>query len=423
MSYVSKLLTSRLRSGLLTIALMLIIAATATAYPNRLWNHRHNPALFSTGNRPVVDVGFSASPSLQNSYLTTDQIFQPTLVIDFEDIYASIGRGGYKVGANLGIGAHLVAHINDIGAGVYVDADNMFRVTLPSGLLGFLADGFEMNTQYTERAQVILRSFIEYGSYASYHWEPYTFGAKIGKYIPLAYTTNGTAEYSFLAEEDGRIEATASINSQLYSAIDLEDPGTIDPLQALTGPGGLKVDLGVVYNPTRNRPLWGLSFTNIPLYAPIIAHGWSYTGSAGAHSDGILDALGSDDELFEVEDPVNDFSKLEDVDRRIFMPFRAGGFYRYSDLDVIDIITHGGITLADPFRVDLGAMVEGSEFPFSIFSLGMGYRDLAWRTQLGFRFDARVVELGLQIGTSSPEFAGILSTRGLSVNFMMAFGY
>ncbi|AFG36262.1 hypothetical protein [Spirochaeta africana] len=423
MNHTTASITTRLRAALLALGLLLITAGTAAAYPTLPWNHRYNPALLSTGNREYFESGFSMTSGFQNSYWTTGRIFNPTLVIDFDDMYQRIGDGGFKFGANFGGESHFTVHVLDFGAGVYMDSETFFEVGVPKGLFGFLSEGFEMDTTYEGRSSSVLQSFLEYGAYGSYNLEPYTFGVKVGKYVPIAYTRNGISSYSFRAEQDGRIEGTARIEAELYSAVDLEHMESFDAAEVMSGPGGLKLDFGVVYNPDRNKPKWGASFTNIPLYAPLPQYAWRYSAAAGASTDGILDSLDSGDDPFDVDDPDIEFEAMEDSSQRIYMPFRAGGFYRVTAVPLIDIIGHGAVVFAEPFRVNGGVHVEGSFFPLSILSVGLAHEDIAWRSSLGLRVNLRVVELGMQASMSSPEFLGMLSPRGAALSLVAAFGF
>ncbi|MFW5800817.1 MAG: hypothetical protein ACOCVC_02190, partial [Spirochaeta sp.] len=160
-----------------------------------------------------------------------------------------------------------------------------------------------------------------------------------------------------------------------------------------------------------------------PLYAPKAVHGWTFTASSEAYTDGILQAIENGDELFEVSDPDYDFQTLETVDKRIFMPLRAGGFYRYEGLPLIDLIGHGAIVFADPFRINGGIQIEGSSFPLSILSAGIAHDEIAWRSTLGMRMNLHLLELGIQASLSSSEFLGMFSTRGFALNLTGSIGF
>ncbi len=422
-----------LRTTGVALILFLMITAAGTAFPLRPWNHTENPVFLSTGNRPYFELGASSSQGFQNSYFTTGKIFTPTLIIDFDDIYDSIGKGGLKVGANWNAESHMTAHILGVGAGVYAHSENLFQVTIPSGLFELLSKGNEIDKTVSGTGEAFLQSYVEYGGYGSYRWEPYTFGAKLGKYIPLAYSSGGEARYEFTTNKDGTIDATATIDTNLYSAIDIESltegDEDVDPMAVLNESGGLKVDLGVVYNPDRSRPLWGASITNIPLYAPFAEYGWEFTAEGSASTEGLLDSLEEDeDEDGDESEPfdtssTSDFTPIEDISKRLYMPFGINGFYRYTRVPLIDIIGHGGLVIAKPFRYNLGATVEGSFFPLSILSLSLAHEDMAWRSSAGIRINLRILELGIQAGFSSPELLGMFSTRGFTTNIVLGIGF
>lgn len=415
----------------IAIMLLLVSAAAAAGFTTEPWNHRYNPALMGAGTRGTFESGGSLLAGAQNTYMTLGRIFTETIELDLQKIHERTGGGGYHIGANLRSEGHTTLHIAGIGGGIYSDLDVMTRVSVPKGLFGFLADGFEIDTQYSDESRAVLQSFLEYGAYGSYRWEPYTFAVKIGKYVPLAYSRNGIASYEFIAESSGRIEAVADVQAELYSMFDLENPGNIDPIKLLTGNNGIKIDLGAVYNPTREKPLWGVSFTNLPIYAPKAAYGWKYSMSSGASTEGLLNSLditgeGSEEEeaeMFTIQDPESDFQSLEDTDQRIFMPLRAGGFYRFTELPMVDLTGHAALVFAEPFRINAGVEVAGSVFPLSILSVALAHEDLAWRSSLGLRGNMRFVDLGMQLSLSGTDFPGMFTTSGAAISLYGAVGF
>ncbi len=419
--------TNKYRILTVSLILLTVVGFSVSAYPLRAWNHQANPAFLGAGNRPYFETGLSASPGFQNSYFTTGKIFNPVLLIDFDDIYDSLNDKGYRIGGAVGAEVHSTAHVMGIGAGIYSNTDTLFRVSIPKGLFGKISEGIKIGTEYNESGEAFVQSFAEYGAYAGYRRPPFIFGLKMGKFVPLAYTKDGEATYTFLANENGLIEATAQVNAELYSAFNLEFAEEIteeEIMNALTGPdGGIKIDLGVVYNPDGEKPLWGASLVNIPLAAANTEYGWAYSLSTDGTAENILDTAINDEdmEFYDYTDPESDFVDIGGHEIR--MPFTIGGFYLYDGLPLIDVIPYGEMVFGSPFRLNTGVTVEGSRFPFSMLSLGLAYDDLAWKSSMGLRINLRIIEIETRISLSSPEMLGMFSARGFSFNLYAALGF
>jgi len=414
---------------ILIVVLISGVIGTVAASPLQTWNHELNPALLSAGNRPYFELGVSASPGFQNSYFTTHKLSTPTLVIDFNDIYDTIGEGGYKIGANVGAEAHNTVHVLGIGAGVYSNTNTIFKASIPQGLFQILSEGIEKDKTYSDSGEAMLRSFAEYGGYVGYRRSDYTFGMKVGKYVPIAYTSDGEGVYTYSSDSSGNITATAQMNAKLYSALDLEHTDELTEqaiMDAVFGPnGGVKVDFGVLYNPKkRNKPIWGASISNIPLAAAKPQYAWDFSATAEASVNNALETSVSEEtsEFFDVTDPVTDFTAINSTDK-VFLPFKIGGFYRYDGLPIIDIVGHSEMLFANPFYMNGGVTVEGAWFPLSWISMGLAYQDLAWRSNLGLRVNLRLLEISSQVSLSSPELKRMFSSNGVSFKLMFALGY
>ena len=404
-----------------------LLTMSAAAFSTDAFNHGDNPVFLSTGSRSLLDISVNPGIGLTNSYFTLDKIFTPTIIIDFDDIYESIGTGGYRIGTTIDTHAHGTMHLFGIGVGGYASVTGSARVTLPQEMIGLLTQGIELNNPYEGTGEAFVQTFVEYGGYGSFQLGNFTIGTKIARYIPLAYTKNGEALFEAQANQDGTVTASATVSAQLYSAMDLENPDSMmdqnDILRYLSESGGTKFDIGFVYNPDRNRPLWGASLLNIPLGAANPRFGWEYSAYAEASSDGAINAYENDEEFFNVSDPVTDFSAMGTVNENIYMPFTAGGFYRIAFLPLVDIIPHGAFVFGPTFHMDAGVTVEGNVFPLSMISLSLQHEDISWQSALGLNLNLRLIEIGAEISTSSPELLGMFSSRGLNFKLEAAIGF
>ncbi|GAB6088582.1 hypothetical protein [Spirochaeta dissipatitropha] len=413
------------------VIMFMLLAGGVMATPNSTWNHRANPSLLSAGGRPFFELGVSGTAGVQNSYLSAGRILQQTIVLDLDELNRNVGNAGYRIGSTLDLGTHFSAHLFGLGVGIYADNYNLVETRIPKGFFEVLAEGIEMDKQYASSSQSFIKSYIDYGVYSSLRWNQYTFGGKLGIYIPLAHSRNAEFGYEFLAKSGGELSGSAGLTAELYSAFDLENSDTIGPEALEAANKGLKIDFGVIHNPNKRRPDWGLSVINVPLYAPPANYGWNFTADTSAEIESLLDLFLNEDSDVDpdaeegggFQEPELDFGALDGELPRIYMPLSVGGFYRYTGLPLIDLIGHGALVFSEPFRVNAGVHVEGSVWPLTGISFGIAHQDIAWRSTLGLRLNIRVLELGLQVSTSSPQFWGVFSTRGAAARLNIAMGF
>lgn len=405
-----------------------VLPVVVLANPASIWEHRYNPALLGTSSRGLFETGVSVSPGFQNSYFTVGQVFQETIQINLDELYDGLTDAGFGIGLNLGAGVHSTLHLFGIGLGAYADLSTLGQIWIPKTLFEIAANGFESGQTYTGEGGLLVRSFAEYGAYGSMKFsnDKLRVGVKLAKFMPLAYTADANTAFTVVAAGDGSATATADVSAQLYSAFDMENPDTIDPSTLLSDPGsGLKFDVGFVYGGTRRKPRFGAALTNLTLKPAVPAFGWNYSFTASATVDSDpLDAFANDDpeEPYSYTDPVSNFDAVDASSTEIKMPLTLSGFYRYSGLRIIDIIPSMSLVMDDPLRVNGGVLLEGAVFPLNLLSLGMSYQDLAWRTSAGLKLNLYLMELGVNVSSSSPEFATILKTNGVAVDIKLAIG-
>ena len=410
--------------------LMAINSLPLAAFSNHSTLHTRNPALLSTSRREFFELSFLASPGVTNSYFSPSNILKQEMIIDLSQIYSASGAAGFRAGGSLNSGSHTSLHIGPIGLAGYWGTQNLARVTVPKEMLGILANGNEIGQTYEGNGDAFINSFVEYGGYASYRWQTYTFGLKAAGYLPLAYTRNGRSTITFSTAESGAIDVEAGMNAELYSVVDLENPDSITSMDAtsimslLTEHGGIKLDFGLIHNPERNRPEWGLALINIPVIGALPNLAWQFSATTSAGTAGLLTGLsGGTEEAFEMSEPELEFGPLAEATERIYMPFRIGGFYRFRNFPVVDIIPHAEVVIAEPFRFNAGVSVEGTRFPWSLFAAGLAYEEIAWQANLDMRFDMRFAELMLRFSTNSPELLGVFSGRGARFQIETSYGF
>jgi hypothetical protein len=255
--------------------------------------------------------------------------------------------------------------------------------------------------------------------------QSWQFGVKIGAFAPLLWTTDQSQVTTSLITDIDAGSMTASVNMSVpaYSALDYTDLDIGSPEDILGILNGLKVDTGFIYVEDR-KPVFGANISGITVVPAEVTNRTQIDFNAEVGITNVLDAALNqefDQALaLNVEAPTVDVGASEP--QKVSLPLQIGGFYRYTGLPLLAVTGHTQIYLADPSWYALGVHVEGDVFPFNMFSAGLGWDRVVWEAYTGFRLSLHVVELGFDLGFSSPRLATILAGSGVDAQFYFAVG-
>jgi hypothetical protein len=256
--------------------------------------------------------------------------------------------------------------------------------------------------------------------YAGYRWKNFQFSTKVGLFAPVAYSSNGAINTSFSTDSStGTAQVTASLSTPLVSAFNFEETSSLTIDRIIEAMNGCNIDVGAIYM-KEDKAIAGVHLNNIPI-KPATAH--NQLDVSLSMTQIISSPVTGDTEPEESEEPEEPFSMTNTpATEEISMPLEVGAFYSMTYLPVIDIIVKGELVFADTFMYSLGLIVEADLQPFPGLSLGIGYNRVMWEAFFGLHTDIHLIEMGLDIGMTSPEIGSLFNAKGLSAKLFLAIG-
>jgi len=407
----------------LALLFILFITFTLNANPIQPWDHEFNPALLSTGQRQIIEVGMSTKLSLSNSYFTVQQIFPAdgVLLLDFNRILSDLDGNDLKVAANISFEEHIVLTIAGLSLGEYGSMSGSVSSAIPNSIIEVIADGISLGETSEDSADIYGKVFAKAGVYAGYRWRDWQFSTKVGAFAPVVYTDkNASFAYSVDNNADGNISAEASATIPFYSMLNITDMSNTDSAALINGLG-YNMDLGAV-KMKNGKPHYGFSLNGLTLAPATLPYTTTFSATATMTAQDLIS-------YEEGNDPWTTDSDMEDMETveeayQVNLPLSLGGFYCLSGYPgFIDWIGHGEITLDDgALLLGAGVTAKGAVFPLSALSLSLGYDKFLWETSLGLRFSLHLVEVGLDVGMSNMRFVKLFTPSGLNVGLNIALG-
>lgn len=402
---------------LIGFALVVLPLVSVAANPPRSWNHRDNPALMGVGNRRFFEMAATQSFGMSNSYFTSGEVLQPTFVLNLDDLGSQLGDGQLSVASTSHTNAHVSVSILGATASVYSWVDSVVSLGIPGSLFTLLAEGNQIDSTYSDSAPVLGRVFAEAGAQGSYRYQDWEIGVKLGLFTPILYTdSDAEVIYRFATDEaDGTLDLSGGLNVPAYSSINFDDPGA-----SAVSLDGVKLDLGVIKVRPDGDPWFGANIGGITLSPAVAAYGVAIENQV---SISVTNPIGdSSEDVVTTETTGSEPTVEESVNESIRMPFKFGGFYRSRIVPWLALTGYGQVYVADPTLVAIGGMVEGAVFPLRGLSFSLGYDRVAWETEVGLRANLRVIDIGFEVGLSSPRFVTMWQGSGLNAHLFLAVG-
>lgn len=412
---------------LLILGLLVFPLVSVVAEPPRSWNHDTNPALLSVRNRRLIEIGVSPEVGVGNSYFSIGDILQENVVLNLTTMSEELGERDLRFANTISAESHLVASLFGVTGGWYANVDGVVSGGIPSSLFSLLTEGNELGQELSGSSKLVGRVFADMGVYAGLRWKKdWYFGMKFGAFAPILYTDPepGASEIGFTFSTDpatGQTSIDAGLNMTAYSAVNFDDVRIESPADAFAYFSGRKVDLGAIYADGRT-PLYGFNLSGITIKPAIADTMMTMNATASVTIDNPLGNYEDTEAMLvqELGDP--EFEFVTGVGRPVRVPLQLGGFYRLTTLPIIDVIGHGQLYIANPFQLTAGAIVEGSFFPLNLFSFGVEYDRVAWKTTAGLRLNLWLAELGVDVGLTSPRLLKLFSSSGVSAKIYFAMG-
>jgi len=416
------MITSINKKIIVFLVILLAAGATATADPLSSFEHPFNPALMSAGNRFILEVGANGDFGVSNNYFALQDIFTEHIEINLDDMYENMSEKGLRFSTSNTAAGHGLVSLFGLSFGGYATIDNIASANVPGAAIELLAKGNTMGEPIEGQTDIYGRVFADAGMYGGFKWGNLQFGLKLGQYAPIFYTDKeAKVTYNLTTDnEAGTMTASADVNIPVYSIFDLSNMESIDPNTVLEEFSGTKADFGVMYMKGR-KPMMGVHLNGITLNPAVVKNKSTMSITADVTVNNLADNYDSEEKF---SNNVSEFTTVnEKVEQEISMPLRLGGFYR-QPIPLVDLIARGELTFEkEDIKTSVGLAAEGNFWPLSWFSLGIGYNRVLWESFVGARINLYLMEVGVDIGMSSPDFTSMFSTTGVSASMYMAMGF
>jgi hypothetical protein len=387
-------------------------------------------AAFAQIPRRVVELGNDLRLGASNNYLTLNDVFQETLVIDLNELAARTALTGFCVNADAGADFFLnLALPKDLGVGLFLGSSVYAFSSLPAELFQLLSKGNQIGTESAGSMRLLGDVFVEVGAKASKGLGPWTFSLSPAFFMPAAHIDNPTASYSLIANADGTVAANAQANIPIYSAVSIDSLAQGLDFQAIaTGilnSGGLDASLGASYQLLPELRL-GATLAHVPIVPATLRNRLLVTASADASLDDLLGSFGTaaEADMFAYESESAMVYDAQSV--QVMRPFKFGVQAVYVPAALKFLTVSGNLALGayqGAAYMDLGVKARADLANILIAYVSTAYEDRIWRNELGLALNLRILELDFTAGLQSAEFltsfmgSGFYAALGSRVGF------
>jgi len=360
-----------------------------------------------------LDIGFA------NSFISSKDIFQETLIINFDEL-----KKGF--GINFGLNVYPLFfnynHKDLWGVGISFGVEAVGLVNLSGKMLSFS----EVNDEKSDIGAAVFAQ-IQFPGY--FHVQKFKIKVKPSLFFPIIYMDSGVT-YTFNNSEDGTT-LDLGYNMRVYSAWSMEEG---ESFQLNMFPG-LDVHLGVEYplsevlglkevNPILDFDV-GVDLINFPTVPGFINNYMEISGRIGNDQpiklfdengmEGLSDAFST-----ETNDMVYGSQR-----KSILRPFKMHTWAKWRPFEKapVDFTPTFGFALSPlyhkPFSIEAGIKARVDFSNLFIASLEIGYYDRLWKNRLDFALNFRAVEFDLGLELRSQDF--VKSWTGAGFAFRSGF--
>jgi len=377
--------------------------------------------------RQKFDFGNKIGVGFDNNLIGTADILTKEIVIDLNEWGDRIRDDGLNFNVHVDAGIFFNFLNMNLGSGVwtfgfFAGADGDVNLNLSKSLFTLITEGNVDKSMRSTSGEITAAGgvFANVGITTSAKYGRLRLGVKPSLFSPIVFIPRSGIKYQLDTEDSISLSTSGEIS--IYCPI-TEDGFDINEMR-------FGFDLGLESEFTIFPFLdVGGGISNIPIVPAAMKNRIRYS-----MSEVNLDISGSDlmngKEIempeFGLSDPVYDSEKLN-----IFRPLRFD-FYANVKLLRFDLISMT-LTPSVGFSVAINDSKGYFNFGFDTYTtllkelfkirLGTTYQESIWNHRLGFGFNFRAFELGLDASLRSSSFAGSFSARGFGLKLGINFGW
>jgi len=374
--------------------------------------------------RQRFEVGSDIRIGLDNGLIGTSEIFKKQIVLDLNEKAASIRNGGLNFNID-GNGNILYVDILNIpikeglwAFGFFINAEGKINVNIPKSLFTLISQGNIDQHSFEGMLSASGGIYANTGLSASAKYGKLRVGLKPTLFTPLIFIPKSGITYHLETEKE--VELTSSGEINVYYPLDENNKFT-----------GLKFGFDVSMD--GEYALFpfldvGGSLSRIPL-APATLRNRMKIGMKDLYYH-INGEMIMKDEIPELPD----FGSFDDAifdtePYKVYRPFRFDIYARYRPFSTEILVVRPNIGFSVDGNDNKGYFNAGLEVQSTLVNdmiklyLGTGYQESVWRHRLGFAFNFRVFELGMEGALRADSFPGSFRGQGFAIGLSSRFGW
>ncbi|MDR2633963.1 MAG: hypothetical protein LBC51_10150 [Treponema sp.] len=374
--------------------------------------------LYAEKPRRLVELGFDAGAGLANNLTGIRDIMKKQVYLDLEALSRSISQNGIDLNTDFESKMFFNFNLSELwGFGISSGIEGSINGNIPKSFFTLLTEG--NIHQHTFEGDFTVFGGIFANTAVDVHG---TFGKlRVGiipaLYVPLIYIPRSGINYGL--DTDTALNARAEADITVYSPFSLENPDSSTAMQG----AGFDLSLQGEYALLPFLDLGG-TLSHIPLGGAVLKHQMRvYSEEFTIDKDNLLQDPNLEIPEFEIKQEYTTGSY------RVFRPLRFDVYALYRPLlvDFFSIRPNIGFThvfgagIAPYFNAGLELRLSVLRLLF--FHLGTGYEESLWRHRLGFAVNLRFVELDLEAGLRSQDFAKSFNLQGMHVKVGLRLGF
>lgn len=358
-------------------------------------------------NDRTIEFGLNLDVGFTNDFLSTNDIFQETFVIDLDEL-----EDGFKM--NIGGFAtplYFSFNANRFGFGLSFNADAFGIFNLSGRMLSF-------DEIIDDKSDVGGAAYADVSIPLFFKLSKFKIKVTPALYFPLAYAKSDVS-YTFHNDNpDGSV---------LHLVYDLDVHVPIEPEDSgFTSRPGVDFHLGVEYSLLKSFDI-GLDLFGIPLLAASMEDYMKFTGTIGNNEPFTFFGDDVDMESFiSFDDRVDAKEKIS-----VIRPFKMLAWvnWRLLEIPVFTLTVKPVFGFAinpvynETFSIEAGLRASFDIANLFITTIGTGYHDRIWKNSIALAINLRAVELNIGADLRAPDFADSWNGSGFGMNVGLKFGW
>jgi hypothetical protein len=390
--------------------------------------------------RRIFEIGVTGSGGAATNLISIADIFYTPdgiIRLDLNKIASDLYGAGLIANGNADLNINADLNLKNLRLGAFLNVEANTYVGLPQMLIDIIANGNAPNTPYSGSIDLRGDAYASIGAHGYMKFGKLGIDFRPSFYMPIAYIGNPQADLAFQTASDGTVTLSADVSIPVYSSISpaeleaMEDPNEL--INKIFQNGGIDVTASADYILTDEWTV-GASLTNVPVAPAQVNYKTTINASGSIVIDNMLqtvvdnidDIESISEEDFGLEYSYEDPLTVEEP-TSVFRPFKFGlnAIYRPGASKLFAVRPNLALAIydADTVYMDIGADAQLNLINLLFVNYGINYSDQIWKQHLGFIFNLRILELGVDMNLQSADFLGIFTAKGIGVNVAVKIGF